>query len=153
LIEVLIAVILVGLSIAALVAANGSFTMANITGADISTGEFLVEQLRELTTTLPVSEQAADVAWTTFGPEEPNLASYDDLDDFDGASFSPPINAGRQVLNDFAVFTQDVTVENINQSNFDQTVADRSSDFVRVTVTVSRNAQEISSASWIRARF
>jgi prepilin-type N-terminal cleavage/methylation domain-containing protein len=154
LIEVLIAVILVGLSIVALVAANNSFTMANVSGADLSTGEFLVEQLRELTTMLPVSDPAAK-DWDTFGPEadEPGVADYDDVDDFDEVIFSPPIDAGRQVLNEFAVFTQRVTVENVNQGDFDVMVADRGSDFVRVTVIVSRNAQQVSSATWIRARF
>jgi hypothetical protein len=146
-------VILVGLSIAALVAANGSFTMANATGAEMSTGEFLVEQLRELTAMLPVSDPAA-TDWDTFGPEadELDVAGYDDVDDFEGASFSPPINAGRQVLNEFASFTQKVTVENISQGDFDTPVADRASDFVRVTVTVFHNAEQISSATWIRAR-
>ena len=54
LIEVMIATVLIGLSIAALVAANGSFSMANVAGADLSTGEFVAEQIRELTTMLPV---------------------------------------------------------------------------------------------------
>lgn len=154
LIEVLIAVILVGLSIVALVAANSSFTMANLTGADLSTGEFLVEQVRELTTMLPVSDPGA-TDWDTFGPEvdEPSVVDYDDVDDFDEAIFSPPIDAGRQVLNEFAVFTQRVTVENVNQGDFDLVVADRGSDFVRVTVTVLHNAEQVSSATWIRARF
>jgi prepilin-type N-terminal cleavage/methylation domain-containing protein len=46
LVEVLIATLLVGLAIAALVAANGSFSMANVAGADLSTAEFLAEQIR-----------------------------------------------------------------------------------------------------------
>jgi prepilin-type N-terminal cleavage/methylation domain-containing protein len=154
LIEVLIAVILVGLSIVALVAANSSFTMANLTGADLSTGEFLVEQLRELTTMLPVSDPGT-TDWDTFGPEldEPNIVSYDDVDDFDGVSCSPPIDAGRQALGQFATFTQEVTVDSVDQGNFDIVVADRASDFVRVTVTVLHNGEQVSSATWIRARF
>ena len=67
-IEVLIATILIGLSIAALVAANGSFSLANVTGADLSTAEFLAEQIRELTTMLPVVEPGA-TTWTVLGPE------------------------------------------------------------------------------------
>ena len=66
LIEVLIATVLIGLSIAALVAANGSFSMANVTGADLSTAEFLAEQIRELTTMLPVADPAVTI-WTTLG--------------------------------------------------------------------------------------
>jgi len=151
LIEVLIAVVLVGLAITALVVASGSFTIANSAGTDLSTAEFLIEQIRELTTLLPVIDPQSGTA--TFGPEEANLADYDDLDDFDGASFSPPISANRDILNNFAAFSQQVTVENVNPSNFEQVVSDHGSSFVRVTLKVFLNAKEICSSSWIRARY
>ena len=152
LIEVLIASILVGMAIAALVVANGAFTMANGAGADLSTAEFLVEQIREMTTTLPVSEPNV-TTWTTFGPEEGSPADYDDVDDFDGATFSPPINANRVALTNYTAFSQTITVENLNATDFDQVVADCTSDFVRVTVQVSLNTRPLCSASWVRARY
>ena len=153
LLEILIAVILVGVSIAALVVANTSFTLANGTGADISTAEFLVEQIRELTATLPVMDP--DTTNPTFGIEggETTLADYDDVDDFDNFVFSPPIAADRTVLNDFAAFSQQVIVQNVSASNFDTVVADGSSDFFRITVTVSLNGNQLSSTSWIRALY
>jgi len=151
LVEVLIAVILVGLAIAALVVASNSFTIANSAGTDLSTAEFLVEQIRELTALLPVIDPQTGT--DTFGPEEANLAGYDDLDDFDGATFSPPIGANRELLNDFAAFSQHVTVENVNPTDFEQVVSDHSSHFVRVTAKVFLNTKEISSTSWIRARY
>lgn len=152
LIEVLIAVVLVGLSITALAVATNSFTLANGAGADLSTAEFLIEQIRELTTLLPVADPPG-TSWTTFGPEEGSLDSYDDVDDFDGATFSPPINANRGALNDLAGFSQQVIVENLSATNFDTVVADLSSPFVRTTVNIYQNGQLISSANWIRARY
>jgi hypothetical protein len=98
---------------------------------------------------LPVVDPNTGTA--TFGAEEPNLADYDDLDDFDGKSFSPPISADRQTLTDFAAFTQQITVENVNKSNFDQVVADHSSCFVRVSIKVFLNSREIVSAGLVRA--
>ena len=151
LIEALIAIVLVGIAVVSLLVANGSFTRANAAGTDLSTAEFLIEQIRELTTTLPVVDPNTET--TTFGPEEASLAGYDDLDDFDGASFSPPINADRQTLNDFAAFTQQITVQNVSANNFEQVVGDHLSSFVRVTVTALYNSTEINSASWIRARY
>jgi len=151
LVEVLIAVILVGLAIAALVVASNSFTIANNAGTDLTTAEFLVEQIRELTALLPVIDPQTGT--DTFGAEEANLAGYDDLDDFDGATFSPPIGANRELLNDFAAFSQQVTVENVNPTDFEQMVSDHSSHFVRVTAKVFLNNKEISSTSWIRARY
>jgi prepilin-type N-terminal cleavage/methylation domain-containing protein len=151
-IEVLIAILLVGLAIASLVAANGAFTKANGAGTDLSTAEFLIEQIRELTTVLPVIDPESGIS--VFGPETgETLAGYDDVDDFDGASFSPPINADRTLLNDVAAFSQQVTVENVNASDFEQVVGDHTSSFVRVTVKVFLNSKQISSTSWLRAQY
>jgi prepilin-type N-terminal cleavage/methylation domain-containing protein len=150
LIEVLMAIILIGVAIASLVAANGLFTKANNFGLDLSTAEFLIEQIRELTTPLPAVDPNTGTA--TFGPEAgETLATYDDLDDLNGASFRPPINANRQPLNDFAAFTQEITVENVSDTNFETVVAHHSSHFVRITVRILSNNNEIISSSWIRA--
>ncbi len=130
LIEVLIAVILVGLAIASLVGANISFTRANGAGADLSTAEFLIEQIRELTA----------------------MTSFDDIDDFDNSTFSPPINVAGTALTNLAAFSQQVTVENVSASNFEQVVVNPS-DFVRITVKIFLNSKEISSDSWIRAQY
>jgi len=151
LIEVLIATVLVGLAIAALLAANSSFTMANDAGSDLSTAEFLIEQIRELTAMLPVVDPETETA--TFGPEEPNVATYDDLDDFDGANFAPPIDGTRTALLSYPTFRQQIVVANLYPSNFDQVVADHDSAFVRVTVTVYQNNLQVSTASWVRARY
>ena len=151
-IEVLMATILVGLAIASLMVANRAFTNANDVGTDLSTAEFLLEQIKELTALLPVVDPQTDI--TTFGPETgETLLSYDDLDDFDGASFSPPIGADRSSLTDYGTFSQQVIVENVSASNFEQVVGDHSSYFVRVTVSVYQNSQLVTSASWLRARY
>jgi len=151
LIEVLLAIILVGIAVAALVAANASFTKENSAGTELSTAEFLIEQIRELTIQLPVVDPETEYA--TFGPEagEAALADYDDLDDFDGAAFSPPINADRTLLNDFAPYVQQITVQNVSAGDFEQVVADGLSSFVRVTVTITVNSNQIASADWVRA--
>jgi len=131
LIEVLIATVLVGFAIISLITANIAFTKANGAGADLSTAEFLIEQIRERTA----------------------MVDYGGLYAFDDASYSPPKGSDGEDLNDFAAFTQQITVENVNASNFGQVVADHSSDFIRITVKVFLNAEEISSTSWIRTQY
>lgn len=155
LIETLIAILLVGFAVAALLAANGAFTRANGAGTDLSTAEFLVEQIRELTALLPVVEPNTPASGVdVFGPESgETLATYDDLNDFDGASYSPPIGASRSPLAELAAFSQQVAVQNVNATNFEQVVADHSSAFVRVTVRVYVNSKEITAASWLRTRY
>jgi prepilin-type N-terminal cleavage/methylation domain-containing protein len=130
LIEVLIAILLVGLAIASLVVANGSFTKTNAAATDLSTAEFLIEQVRE----------------RSFSVDYGDLRS---LAHFDNVKFSPPISANGESLNDFAAFSEQITVENVSAADFGQVVAD--SDFVRITVKVFLNSKEISSASWLRA--
>jgi prepilin-type N-terminal cleavage/methylation domain-containing protein len=161
LIEVLIATVLVGFAIAALVAANGSFSMANVAGADLSTAEFLVEQIRELTAMFPVVDPAVPPGTpvTVLGPEagETGVTLYDDVDDFDGFDSAPlggPISAQGTPLTNLAAFSQQVRVQKLDPANFDQTEPEAyASNFVRITVSILQNGRPISSASWIRARY
>jgi prepilin-type N-terminal cleavage/methylation domain-containing protein len=152
LVEAMIAMLIIGLTIAALVASTGAFTRTNAAGIDLSTAEFLIEEIRELTASLPIVDPVTGTA--TFGPEagETSLAQCDDLDDFNGASYSPPIDITRSPLADFANFTQQVQVRNVAMSNFNTVVANHSTDLYRVTVTILMNGTAINSATWIRAR-
>lgn len=157
LIEVLIATILVGFSIAALMAANGTLSMANGAGTDQSTAEFLAEQIRELTAMLAVVDPQTGTT-TPLGPEEASVVSYDDVDDFHGFSSSSlggPISAMRTVLTEFSAFSQQVTVQNVSLANLDQVVdtPPHSSPLVRVTVRVLKNGRLICTTSWIRAMY
>lgn len=121
--------ILVGLAIASLLAAAGSFTTTNAVGTESTTAEFLIEQIRELTT----------------------MTNYNNLYSFDGANYSPPHNAAGGILNNFAAYSQRITVENVSDTDFTAVVPDLTSNFVRVTVKILLNSKEISSESWIRA--
>jgi len=152
LIETLVAMVIIGLTIAAIVASTTAFTRAGGAGLDLSTAEFLIEEIREMTATLPVVDPENGTA--TFGPEsgETTPADYDDLDDFDGAAFSPPLDIHRNSLDDFAVFTQQITVENVDPADMTQVRPDHSTPFVRVTVQIIRNGQVLSTCRWVRAR-
>jgi prepilin-type N-terminal cleavage/methylation domain-containing protein len=130
LVEILISIILVGLSITALVIASNSFTQANAAGADISTAEFLVEQIRERTAMMSFADIAA------LGDQE----------------YPTPIDAHGNLLTALATFSQQVVVAYVNRTDF-STIEVSPTDFLRVTVTVAMNGRPISSASWIRARY
>jgi len=130
LIEALFAAMLLGLVIAALAAASGAFTMANGYGVDLSTSEFLIEEMRELT---------ANEDFDTL------LASYDEQ------TFSPPVDVSGTVMSDFGQFGQQVEIDYVESGNFANTVTGPT-DFIRVTVTVTKGSQPISSTSWIRAK-
>jgi len=134
LIEVLIAIILVGLAIASLLGANLAFTRANGSGAQLSTAEFLIEQIKERTT----------------------LVSYAGLPAFDDKTYSypnGPIGSNGEVLNDFANYSQQITVQNVSNVNFQTVVSDGSSNFVRITVKIFLSGKEIGSTCWLRASY
>lgn len=149
LVEVLLAIVVISLALVSLLAANSVFTQTNAAGTNLSTAEFLIEQIKELSA--PLAAIDPDPGAPTFGAEEGSLALYDDLDDFDGRTFSPPINANRQPLNDLAGFSQQIIVQNVSAADFELVVSDLGSSFVRVTVNVYLNSEKISSASWVRA--
>jgi len=153
LLEALFAAMLIGLVVAALAASSTAFTMANGYGMDLSTAEFMIEEIRDMTATLPVVDPQTQAA--VFGAEsdETAVALFDDVDDFHSASFCPPLDIGRTAMNEFDAFTQQVTVENVSATDLTATVSQHASDFVRVTVTVLKNNVPVASTSWIRARY
>lgn len=130
LIEALIAAMLLGLVVAALAAASGAFTMANGYGVDLSTAEFLIEEMRERTANIDVDTL---------------IASYD------GQTFSPPVDVSGIAMSDFTEFGQQVEIDYVESGNFSNIVTGPT-DFVRVTVTATKAGQPVSSTSWVRAR-
>jgi prepilin-type N-terminal cleavage/methylation domain-containing protein len=151
LVEILVAIVLIGIALVTIMTSNVSFSIANNYGTDLTTAEFLVEQIKEMTTMLPVSEP--NVLLPSFGVETgETLATYDDLDDFDGLNFSPPIDSQRQALTAYPAFEQQITVQNVSASDYSLVVSDNTTDFVRVTVLVLQNGGEVSRQTWIRAR-
>ena len=151
LIEALVATAIIGIAIAALLVSNVSHSQANAYGMNTSTAEFLIEEIRAMTTPLDVVDPNTGTA--TFGIEsgESSLADYDDLDDFDDLTFSPPVNVNGTILNDFSQYSQIITVVNVDAGDFTSVIADHGSSIVRVSVSIVMNGKEISSTSWIRA--
>jgi len=131
LIEAVFATMLLGLVIAALAAASGAFTMANGYGVDLSPAEFLIEEIREKTANVDVDTL---------------------LSTYDGQTYSPPIALSGAAMTDFSGFTQQINIEHVQSGNFDQVDGSGTSDFVRVTVAVTKNGKTIAETSWIRAR-
>jgi len=127
LIEAMIATLLIGIAIVSLMVSSQAFTSINSAGINLSTAEFLIEEVRERTAPI----------------EFDNLAAF-------AGTYSPPEDIEGNQLTTFAGFSQQVTVQNVSPSDF--TTPDAGSDFARVTVAILLNSSQITSASWIRAR-
>ena len=74
----------------------------------------------------------------SFGTEEGTRADYDDIDDYDGLSQSPPADSLGSPLTQFSAFRSQALVENVNPEDVNgPAAADGSTNFKRVTATVS----------------
>ena len=129
LIEAMVASVIIGIAIVGLLFSSGSLTKVNAAGIEISTAEFLTEEIKS---------RCASMA-------------YDDLPAFAG-TYSPPQDIYGIALTNFSTFSQQVTVENVSNSDFTVVVGPGGSDFVRITTKILLNGSEISSADWMRAR-
>ncbi|MCK5000199.1 MAG: hypothetical protein KAS23_11710 [Anaerohalosphaera sp.] len=150
-IEVIVATIVIALAIVALIGGNRAFSQTNGEALKMSNAEFLIGQVREMTLTIPVLDPETDD--DVFGVEsgESTVADYDDLDDFDAETFSPPLDIYRNAITDMSAYSQRIIVQNVNANDFSSIIADHGSDFVRVTVEILLNGNVVTSENWIRA--
>jgi len=80
-----------------------------------------------------------DLPGASFGTEEGLRSAYDDVDDYDGLSNSPPRHFDGTLLDEYAGFTRSAAVENVTAADPDPTTAepDGSTDFKRIRVQVA----------------
>lgn len=156
LIEAAITTVIIGVGCVSMLALLGAGTMANNEGAELTTAMNLAGNIREAMTGVAFSDPVTPNHW---GAEtgETTVSSYDDLDDFDAKSFSPPIDARRVSLgSDYSTWRQGVTVTSVRPDDLTTTMAHLTLPPVqrptsRVTVTIYHNDKTVYSQSWVAA--
>jgi type II secretory pathway pseudopilin PulG len=148
LIEAALTTVIIGVGVLAIVAAQQAYHQKNQWSQRVGTGLLLANELRELILTLPIHDPLYGAG--NLGPEpgETGIAHYDDVDDFagnvtgefgTGTTFSPPVNALRQVIPDMTGWSQHVEVINVLPDRMDVTAAFAqplgTTDLMRITVT------------------
>lgn len=141
----------------------GALTAQNATAGQATTAMLLASNVQEAMAGLSFNDPA--YANTYFGPEPgETLAGYNDVDDFDGRTFNPPIDAARQPVTGLAQYSQVVSVVPVFptklNSNLNPTALEipksTNTGAVRVQVRVlyrpvpSVPAVEVFRSSWIR---
>jgi type II secretory pathway pseudopilin PulG len=156
LIEAAITTVIIGVGCLAMLQLLGAGTVANGEGTELTTAMNLAGNIRECLTGVAFSDPipTADDTW---GPEvdETTLDHYDDLDDFDGKTFDPPIDTRRDSLG--AVYdgwTQSVKVESVKPDDLTTTMAHLTLEpqyrpTSRVTVTIQRHGKTVYTQSWV----
>jgi hypothetical protein len=163
LIEAALTTMIVGVGFLAMLQLFTACTMNNAHGNHVTAAQMLANNAREMMQGIefndPITKQAV------FGPEVgETLDGYDDLDDFDGARFNPPLDSTRQELPQLSQYTQVISVMPVDE-NQPSINANESAPAlpktaytgaVRVRVRVlyaqddSQVPQEVYRAQWIR---
>jgi prepilin-type N-terminal cleavage/methylation domain-containing protein len=146
LLEVSLALVVISVGVTSVVQLLASGTFSNIDSNDTNTAINLANNIHELTFNLHFTSPTNPGHW---GPETgETLATYDDMDDFDGQVFSPPIDARRQTLNMFAGWSQTVSVQSVDPNMLTLVVPQATSPVERITVTVKRGSTIVYVESW-----
>ena len=137
LVEAVAAIVVLGIAIPPLVALFSEVAMRSpdhtYQQAALAYADNLMEEI------VSKEFEDPDLASGSFGTEEGTRADYDDVDDYDGSSNSPPRHFDGTLLDEYADFTRSVVVENVTAADPDPTGVqpDGSTEFKRIRVTVA----------------
>jgi type II secretory pathway pseudopilin PulG len=146
LIEAAMVTSIIGFGVVSMLALLGAGTSANTGATELTTAINLAKNIRELSLGLAFHDPAQPTHWGPEGSE--TLATYNDIDDFDGQVFSPPIDGHRQALTDYTGWQQSIVVETVDPDLLTATVPKGSQPANRVTVTVSHRGKVLYTMVW-----
>lgn len=153
LIEALIASVLVGVGIVALLVAAKSGTQVNMAGRNITQATYLSQEIREWTLKLPFSDPDAGDAGNPPGPDGSDPQEFvDDLDDLLDVTYSPPRDASGQAIPDADGWSQHISLQWKDPDSLGTTVTVGSSDVIRVVITIARDGHDVLSTGWLVTR-
>lgn len=163
LVEAALATVIVGTGIVSLMQLQGTLTQQNAAANQATTAMLLATHIQEAMAGLSFNDPAYGSAY--FGPEPGEvLSSFDDVDDFDGQTLSPPIDSTRAAIANLSQYTQAVTVVPVYANKLNSNINPAAPDLpktaytgvVRVTVRVlyrrvpTAAATEVYRTSWLR---
>jgi Tfp pilus assembly protein PilV len=70
------------------------------------------------------------------------------LPTYNNRTYSPPVDSRGQPITAMTGWTQRVTVQSVDPARLSTNIIDSTPDAVRVTVTITRNGQDVASSSW-----
>src|ERR1700733_5299069 len=109
LIEAALATIIVGVGIVSTMTLFAACSQQASSANQITTATMLANNVHEALAGLSFGDPTFGHQY--FGPEPgETLATYNDIDDFDGSKFNPPIDAQRNQIPTLSKYTQWVTV-------------------------------------------
>ncbi len=129
LVEVTLAIIIVGVAIVALMMLFTNGTSVNVYGNDLSTGVFLADQMRSMTDEMPFDNLVADGNQT----------------------YVNAVDAQGTPIPGLEPFRQDLSVRTVNPDDM-STYIGPDPEAAVISAAVSRNGEFITRISWLRVR-
>jgi|SaaInl7_200m_RNA_FD_contig_61_1137732_length_1792_multi_6_in_0_out_0_2 prepilin-type N-terminal cleavage/methylation domain-containing protein len=154
LVEVMVAVVIVGVGIAASMHGIATNTIVTAEGRNVLFTGGLADNVKQFCQTLSFADPQGG---TVYGPDagETGIGDYDDVDDLDGATFSPPIGGDGSTLSSpsYAIWSQAVTVVGLDSGTYNVLVPPGDTPFKRITVEVFKGTRSLGTYEWILTRW
>jgi len=148
-IDTAIATVVIGVGVIGMVKLLAAGTMSNIAGTELTTAVNLANNIHEVALGLAFVDPEQPGARAT---KEGSVASYDDLLDLDGDTYSPPLDCRRQPIAAYATWSQAVAVQTVAADNVASVRPnDLTVPMARVTVTIRHNGKNVYATSWLVA--
>ena len=150
LIEVVVATVLVGLALTAMMVSVRSNTRVNDAGTKLTQATFIAQEIREWTLTLPFSDQDVGDRDNPPGSDGSNPQVWvDDLDDLMNVTYCPPRDGQGYAITALSAWSQAITMTWRDPDNLGNTVTNGTSDIIYVNVDVKYQNKHIVSSGWL----
>jgi len=147
----MIAVVIVGVGVAAALFGMGTSVITADAGRDVLVAGILSDYIWQYSEELEFWDPEDNA---NFGVEagENGFGDYDDVDDLHGQIISPPMGADGEILTSFPNWTQEITVAGLDPDSFMALVNPGITPVRRVRVTISKDGREVQNYEWIVTR-
>ena len=153
LVEIVVATVLIGLAMAAMMVSVASNTRVNDAGTKLTQASFLAQEIREWTLTLPFRDQDPGDQGNPPGSDGTSPQTWvDDLDDLMDVTYCPPRDGQGYAISSLPEWSQTITLTWRDPNDLTTTVTAGTSDVIYVNVDVKYVNKLITSSGWLVAR-
>jgi prepilin-type N-terminal cleavage/methylation domain-containing protein len=152
LIESALVAVIVGVGVMGTLQLVAAGTMANVDASKLTTATHLAGNVREMLIGVRFKESPASSSWGA-EMDELSVVAYDDVDDFDGKTFEPPLDVRRVPLDSHPNWSQSVQVHSVDERGVGATLGkdNLNRPMSRVVVRVSHHSTPVYEMSWLVA--
>lgn len=134
LIEAALATVIIGMGVVATLGLFGTCAESNAASNNQTVGMMLAGNIQELAASMQFNDPY--YGRTTFGSETgETVATYNDIDDLDGKTFNPPIDAERNTLENMSQYSQVISVWPVYTTKLSSNTNTTTPDIAKTTYT------------------